>query len=370
MPATWRRLSVIVTAVAVIAAAGIWYAKPQLPSLLRPVAVTQPATLTGPFTATYDFLSPTLGWALVVDYSALNTRFFVFHTVDGALHWSKQYVGRARGDQPYLHFFDVNHGFAYAGFSYRTVDGGAHWQQIKVPGSQPYVSFASPTDGWAQSVVGSSQRMYRTVDGGRTWNELGAAPGGSGSVLPVLKPQTATFNSGCDGWMGASGSPAIVFATADCGATWRPIALLSADVPGARYQTAARLVPGDSVVAFVSDGAGHVLGAFQSSDSGDSWRGVPFPTRVSAPEAVSFTDPQHWWILGGGAIYTSENAGSLWTHVFGSGLPSGWQFDLGGAIDSYHAWGILTLTARPQVAGLALTSDGGAHWELVSAPQV
>ena len=55
------------------------------------------------------------------------------------------------------------------------------------------------------------------------------------------------------------------------------------------------------VVAFVSDSAGHVLSAFSTADHGDTWRGVPFPTRVSAPEAVSFVDAQHWWILGSGS---------------------------------------------------------------------
>ena len=366
-----RRVTSIVIAVAVIAAAGIWYAPPQLPNFMKPAAVAQPATLTGPFTATYDFLSPTLGWALVIDYSALNTRFFIFHTVDGAARWSKQYFGKARGDQPYLHFFDPSNGFAYAGFSYRTVDGGQHWQQIRVPGTQPYVSFANPTDGWALTFVGGTQRIYRTSNGGGTWLDAGPAPVAPGSVLPVLEPQTSTFTDGCDGWIGAAASdaPAVVFATIDCGNTWQRMSLLSPDVQGTRYHTAVRQVPGNSYIAFVSDEAGHVLGAFQTSDWGITWHGVPFPTRVSAPEAVSFADPDHWWILDVGSIYTTENAGSLWTHVFGSGVPSGWQFDLGGALDPYHAWGILNLTAKPQVAGLAMTSDGGAHWELVSAPQ-
>jgi hypothetical protein len=371
MAQTRRRLSVIGASVAVIAAAGIWYASPQVPAVLSDVSLPGPSTLTGPFTATYDFVTPSLGWAVVVDYSALTTRFFIFHTTDGAAHWYKQYVGKAKGDRPYLHFFDAGNGFAYVGFSYRTVDGGAHWQPVRVPGSQPYVSFATPTDGWAQSARAGAQRIYRTADGGVSWKEAGAAPVAPGSVLPVLEPQTSTFNLGCEGWVGASAinSPAIVFATADCGATWQPIALLANDIPGSRYQTAVRLIAGSLVIAFVSDGSGHVLGAFETSGAADSWRGVPLPTALSAPEAVSFADPDHWWILGAGAVYTSENGGVLWTHVTASGLPGGWNFDLGGAVDPYHAWGILTSTARSQVAGLATTSDGGAHWKLVSAPQ-
>ncbi len=364
-------MSVIATAVATIGAAGIWYASPEMPSLIDQATVTQPSTLTGPFTPTYAFLTPSLGWALVVDYSALTTRFFVFHTTDGAAHWYKQYVGKARGDRPYLHFFDAQHGFAYAGFSYRTVDGGAHWQAINVPGSQPYVNFASPTEGWAQTFRGGAQHIYRTGDGGRIWNEVKATPPGSGAAQPVLEPQTSTFSNDCEGWLGATAteSPATVFVTRDCGATWRSQSLMSNVAPGSWYETAVKRVSGNLVVAFVSDIAGHVLSAFSTADHGDTWRGVAFPTRVSAPEAVSFVDAQHWWILGSGAIYTSNNAGSLWTHVHGSGIPEGWQFDVGQGIDAYHAWGILTSTAKSQLSRLVITTDGGSFWSVVSPPQ-
>ena len=367
-----RRLAVIGAALAITAVAGIWYANPQAPWLLSQVnSVEQPSALTGPYTPAYDFITPSTGWALVVDYSALTTRFFIFHTTDGAAHWYKQYVGRARGDRPYLHFFDANHGFAYAGFSYRTADGGAHWRQIKVPGSQPYVNFASPTDGWAETFKAGSQHLFRTGDGGNTWREVGVTPPATGSAQPVLEPQTSTFSSGCEGWLGAAAmdSPAVVFVTFDCASSWRAIAFMSPDVAGTRYQTAVRRVTGGSVIAFVSDGGGHVLGAYVTHDGGDSWHGLPFPTRLSVPEAVSFVDPDHWWILGAGSIYTSADAGSLWTHVQESGLPGGWQFDIGNAVDAFHAWGILTSSPKPQASMLAMTADGGSHWKVVNAPQ-
>lgn len=371
MGRTARHLSVIATAVAVIAIAGIWYSGPVLPSFVRQVASDQPSALTGPFTATYDFLTPTQGWAVVVDYSALNTRFFIFHTDDGAAHWYKQYFGHAKGDRPYLHFFDGNNGFAYVGLSYRTVDGGAHWYPIRVPGSQPYVSFASATYGWAQWTRAGAQYLYRTYDGGTTWTDMGVVPAAD-SVLPVLEPQTATFSGGgCEGGMGAatSGSPATVFITNDCGGSWVSTALLAPDVAGTTYETAVRVVPGDSMMAFVSDGSTQVVGAFMTFDGGETWRGVPFPTRLSAPEAVSFVDLDHWWILGAGSIYTSEDGGALWVPVHEAGIPPGWQLEVGGAIDAYRAWGILSSSSNPQVSRLAMTADGGAHWQTVSAPE-
>jgi len=167
----------------------------------------------------------------------------------------------------------------------------------------------------------------------------------------------------------ATSSPAVVFATVDCGASWRSIALPSPIVAGDRYETAVAGIPGGSVIAFVSDGAGNVLSAFMTSDGGTNWRRMPFPTRLPGPEALSFVDAEHWWIVSAGAIYTSGNAGILWTHVRGSGAPEGWQLDIGQAMDAYHAWGILTSTSKSQVSRLAMTVDGGSHWSVVSAPQ-
>ena len=117
---------------------------------------------------------PTTGWALVIDYSAFTTRFFVFHTTDGAAHWYKQYAGKARGDRPYLHFFDALHGFAYAGFSYRTVDGGAHWRVMNVPGSQPYRELRQPDRRMGADL---QIRLPVHVSDRRRWRDLEPARG-------------------------------------------------------------------------------------------------------------------------------------------------------------------------------------------------
>src|SRR5467141_983139 len=113
MQRTRQRLGVIGAAVAIIAVAGVWALRPEA-STSRPTGPVVPTafrTMSGPYSSTYDFITPTLGWALVVDYSARATRFFVFKTTDGATHWQKQYVGQAEGAVTHLHFFDTRNGF-------------------------------------------------------------------------------------------------------------------------------------------------------------------------------------------------------------------------------------------------------------------
>src|SRR6266567_9353347 len=146
MQRTRQRLIVIVAAVAIIAGAGLWYLRPEAPTS-TPTGPVVPAafrTMTGPYSATYDFITPSLGWALIVEHNTRSTRFFVFKTTDRATHWRKQYVGQAEGDVTHLHFFDARNGFLYAGVPYRSTDGGDHWQRVSVPGRDVSVTFASP----------------------------------------------------------------------------------------------------------------------------------------------------------------------------------------------------------------------------------
>jgi photosystem II stability/assembly factor-like uncharacterized protein len=366
-----RRLAVIGAALATTAVAGIWYANPQAPWLLSQVSVERPSALTGPYTPTYDFITPSTGWALVVDYSALTTRFFVFHTTDGAAHWYKQYVGKARGDRPYLHFFDANHGFAYAGFSYRTVDGGAHWRQIKVPGPQPYVTFASPTDGWAETFKAGSQHLYRTGDGGNTWILAGAAPPSSEELQPLAEVgQSSRFRESGEGWLGAIHQLApTVFVTADGGATWQPVELFPTFGTD-YYDTMVRLIPGRAVVAFVSDGMGHQLGALLSLKDGSSWAGLSFPFVDLSPDELTFVDADHWWLFHSGSVYTTDDGGRSWLYLHELAFPgSTWRSDHARGIDHQHAWWALTSTANSEVSALVMTSDGGEHWGMVTAPQ-
>ena len=375
MQRTRQRLIVIVAAVAIIAVAGVWTLLPEALTS-TPTGSAAPAafrTTSGPYSATYDFITASLGWALIVDYNARSTRFFVFKTTDGATNWHKQYVGQAEGAVTHLHFFDARNGFLSAGLAYRSNDGGDHWQRVGVPGRDASLTFASPTIGWAQVFdTERSSRLYVTVDAGQTWTQVGAAPPWSEELQPLAEGgQASRFRESGEGWLGAAhqGAPT-VSVTADGGASWRTIELFptfGAD----SYDSTVRLIPGTAVVAFLSDQTGRPLGASMSSDGGASWTELAFPPVGGvSPGELTFVDADHWWLFDSGSVYTTDDAGRSWLYLHELAfLNSSWRSVSARAIDQQHAWWALISTANSEVGALAMTSDGGEHWEMINSPQ-
>ena len=367
-----RALPLIAAALAAIVVAGGLYIRSVTPAPTGPLTSTAVPVMSGPYSATYDFVTPSLGWALVLDYSTFSTNYWIFKTTDGARHWQEQHVGQAEGGRTYLHFFDDQHGFAYAGISYRTVDGGAHWQTVEVPGSIPYVTFASPTLGWAEAFQVGTQRLYMTADGGATWTLLPTDLPGAAVLQPIFEIQSSSFRASGEGWLGAGylASP-VVYLTVDAGASWRTIGIPSprTAATGPGYLTSARLVRGGGVVVLVSDDSKRLLDAFFSSDRGGSWREVTFPVALTTSDDLSFVDATHWWTFRSGEVYTSTDAGIAWTRVAVSGLPDGWRYEAARAIDTKNAWWAMVSSARSTRSALAVTSDGGKHWIMVKPPQ-
>jgi photosystem II stability/assembly factor-like uncharacterized protein len=372
-PRARRAVPLIAVAVLVILGSGAVYLRTANPVH---VATTSPAesipVLRGPYAADYDFFTPALGWALIVDYSTLATEMWIFQTADGAQHWRLQFSGRAEGARTYIHFFDHLHGFAYAGFLYRTVDGGAHWEAVDTPGSLPYVGFATPTQGWAMTLEIGAEHLYRTVDGGLTWTQMPAVLPGAAVPQPIYDPRSLSFRATGEGWLGAGPLDlAIVYLTADGGASWRSVAVpyppTSRELPA--YFTVVRLIPEGGVLVFVTDQINLVLATSYSSDRGASWRPMTFPVAISASADLSFIDQTHWMLLRTGQVYRTADAGATWTHVSPSGLPANWSFVRADAIDDRNAWWSLVSTEHSNLGALALTSDGGAHWRPVNVPQ-
>src|SRR5207249_9419839 len=142
-----RALPLIASALTAIVVVSLLYLTSGIRSSQSPASSAPIAVMSGPYLARYDFISPSVGWALVLDYSSFATSFRIFRTTDSASHWQLQYTGQAEGGQTYIHFFDRDHGFAYAGLVYRTVDAGVHWAQMQTPGH--FATCGRPTLSWS-----------------------------------------------------------------------------------------------------------------------------------------------------------------------------------------------------------------------------
>lgn len=353
-----RAVPLIAAALTAVIVTSLLYVR----SELHPVAVSATPSpspvprLAGGYTPAFDFVDPRHGWAIVND-TGPSHRFWIFVTSDGAAHWKVQFTRIALNSWTYIRFFDLEHGFAYAGSLYRTVDGGASWQDAQLPTEGPFFDFSTPTQGW---MVGDE--LYTTEDGGATWTAVDT-PIPEGALGPEL-----VFRPGGEGWAGAQLDSPVVYLTEDGGRTWQPIALPLADTGFDEYTTSVRLLPGHAVLALVGSPAGFVDG-YYSRDEGASWHQVrPLPQPEWLADA-SFLDSTNWWVSRYGFLYRTSNAGQSWTRVAVQPLPEGWNIGPAHVIDETHAWWTMVATNDSRDNALMMTSNGGRDWRAVDMPQ-
>ena len=383
-----RAIPLIAIAITVIVTASLVYLHPGFGSarhtLTFPSPTPSPSLIPFSFSVTYDFASPTSGWALVGDDVSTPTTFWVYAPTDGPRHWSVQLSGQCPGSGLFpfsLQFFDRNRGFASLGCGlYRTSDGGNSWDRVPLPQYQEStVTFSDPLDGWYFSQVTDQESVPHflvTHDAGSTWSELPTPPalvfGAKGG------PAMVQFRDARSGWMGAdSGDRPTVYSTSDGGLTWQahllPPTPLQPGQGGKPQQTGTSivLVPGGGVIAMASDEAGSAV-AYSSFDGGAGWRRLaPAPGETGYPDFV-FVDARNWWAMRYGTLFKTSDSGQTWKQVVQ--VMDEWDYSPG-IIDSRHAWAQLRATIQahgqssPQGTGLATTADGGLHWTFVNVPQ-
>ena len=362
-------------ALAVVVVTSVLYLRSATPSLNTAAVTPPPATiqhLHGTYTTAFDFVDASHGWALVLDYTEPGSRFWIFATSDGASRWRLQFGATAPSDGPfgpatsiYVQFFDLQHGFAFAGDLYRTVDGGAHWQLVNAPMGGPLFTFATARHGWMLPVDWSvPPQLYTTEDGGLTWSAIS-------TPLPQgLNAQPFAgfgFRDDGEGWAGTALNAPIVYRTLDGGESWVAVKVPT-DEPADLYYTSVRLLPGAAVLAIVSTPNGFI-GGYYSDDRGDTWRALhPLPEPEWLYNAT-FLDATHWWVARYGFLYKTSTAGQDWSRVLVRPLPGGWNIGPAHAIDVDHGWWSMTSTTDSLDSALMMTSDGGADWRTVSMPQ-
>lgn len=390
-----RAVTLIAIALLATVVAGAAFLRPELSGLARNAGLTalpsptpEPPLLSKRYFATYDFVTTSLGWALVSEQTQ-SPRFWVFTTGDGARHWHVQLAGTAPvvpNGSLKLRFFDDDHGMITLAdplVIYSTTDGGAHWTPMKVP---TYVlasaDFSDPQHGWIFGFTGTTQSLVSqlsyTADGGDSWSVLPQAPnypiGGRGGTFSA----NFVFRGPTEGWLGgAAAAPgrSVLYSSIDAGVTWQPHTLpldSRADQPNPKEfaaEISVYLIPGAGVIAQTTDDQGRTVG-FTSFDGGSSWRRLSPPPGETTFADFVFQDTFHWWAMRYGTLFKSSDAGQSWTEV--AQEMDEWDY-LPGIIDAKHAWAqmqvVFPSTNPPQGSGLAMSSDGGVHWTPVNVPQ-
>jgi photosystem II stability/assembly factor-like uncharacterized protein len=266
------------------------------------------------------FLDAREGW--VISYLNEATPGFagVFHTTDGAQHWTQT----AR--------LDVNQVFSYA----RT--GGS------LQGSGV---FHDSSTGWLipAEISGTNVPivppfMYITHDGGTTW-----------AVQSLPAPVGTTMNSGNTGI-----SPPEFFNSRE----------------GVLLVTVFAIPPPGTQQPITFQGTY----VYTTIDGGDHWSGpqaIALPGGAAGYQGISVLDARTWVISTGSGLARTTDAGAHW-QVLSEGLPADGRVT---AIDFQNAnsgWAEEVVGGKPATltATLALygTTDGGAHWTKLTVPDL
>jgi photosystem II stability/assembly factor-like uncharacterized protein len=330
------------------------------------VPVTRPAG-SAPHVRTLDavaFPTRTHGWAA--------GQGAIIATTDGGRSWVAQYDGSAAIRA--LDFTDARNGWAVADVSLlRTTDGGATWVKAGEPAGRilTSVDFVSPMRGWGIAVEAAAGPVIgdavRTTDGGMTWSVT--SPGAANSLCV----------SGQDLVAGAGSR---IVRSTDGGSTWAPLF----DAGDTWMETTVQCAGSSIWALFLGGGAAGSQGyaAYASADAGATWRPVvvapilagsdpafrgvarldayPGPFAAVTPSEAVFLgqcpacDPQHVMVL------RTQDGGTRWTRNVISGfVPTGVAF-----ADARNGWMTTQLGGYPgRHAAILATTDGGRSWRPV-----
>ncbi len=362
--------------------------------LTTPLAAATPPSaaqvLSDPYLATYAFVSPSLGWALVAKrHGVLDTSpapspdFWVYRTTDGAMSWQTQFSGTvATFLVGGVQFFDQSNGILdvtglQKSLIYRTADGGQHWSAISLPNNTVGYSFADPMHGWAYAwheLNGPATHpdLLSTLDGGRTWTTRSWLDGAFWPGNGIPGEQHFRLNG--EGWFGGLSLQAMAYSTPDGGINWKSIAIPlapglfptpSPDDPNFDVQVV--LLPQAGVLTIVGGGFGWQHG-FTSFDGGATWKLVASTPDLTPFQHLLYVDAKHWWVIGAGGLSKTADAGQSWKRVQAPVLLDGWTYSAH-VIDSGHAWAELTSSTSTAGSALVMSSDAGVSWTPANVPQ-
>lgn len=273
-----------------------------------------------------------------------------------------------------------------------STDGGRYWKRSAIAerGDLSWWDLHSirfAPDGLTGWIGGENGLILKSTDGGQTWNAQTSGTNENIFRIAVVDSKTAF----------ASGTGGLLMGTTDGGQHWQ-----------LRIQKSG-LIFFDLSFANASDGwaVGEFETILHTSDGGRSWApqmgGKRANFKLPALFAISVRDAQHGWAAGqGGTLLRTENGGSTWqtvnapsaspmySIVYFSGAANSapqelWGSGDGGALLHVELNGGVPAVQTPTVFSLSdvafngnngvavglggtivHTSDGGAHWTVVT----
>lgn len=231
---------------------------------------------------------------------------------------------------------------------------GVDWAVLPTPDPQVSYDFGHTArvfrwDGVASLLVQVDDLYFRTEDAGKHWTQLlGPNPSDVGASFAIA------FADASHGTLvNSNGS---LQTTADGGHTW------------SRRETA---VHGSPAVHFTSANTGWMLlggRVWQTQDAGTTWTQVESAGFITAPVAMSWPDAQHGWVLQDQALVATQDGGGTWRTVSLAGVidPSGSavQVAFESATTGLVVWGEPGNSGSHPYFTLQ-TFDGGASWHSV-----
>lgn len=288
------------------------------------------------------FLDTSTGWVLG-STGGVPAEFEFAFTHDSGSSWSithldlpvdmnfTEFIGQ--GD---IQFLDETHGWmnlalqsgaAYdSGLLFRTEDGGKHWTLSKSPGKAGDLRFIDEHNGWTRNFRRSE--LWATHDGGLTWSQVFLKPPAQMYPSNEAEYQLPLFSDKKDGDVvvtfsasatapdaDSAGSEVVLFATSDTGRSWSFKTALT-HLPVRNEDFAADLADSALVAAYPADPAGTKLTlAYIPLGRLEDATAVSTNTGYPGVGSISSVDQQRSWILVGGALLSTTDAGASWADI-------------------------------------------------------
>ena len=217
----------------------------------------------------------------------------IIKTIDGGINWVEQSIG-LNATLTSVCFPKTETGYiaGWNGILYKTVDGGNIWFKLDSISSRSYKSLCFSDAN--SGVVMSDNEILKTIDGGKHWTELFK----TNDINPINSVSFVNQNRGI-----VVGNNGLIIKTIDNGINWDTIS----------YVNGNRL----TAVTFPTHDTGYILGGgkiLKTINAGDDW--IVQKEGPSNIKAISFRNSLLGYTAGtNGTMYKTSDGGIHWNKL-------------------------------------------------------